>query len=76
MSIPRSMQWLLCFASLAAIPYPYGRGTHSSAQQVASSLPPPVHLAAEQDHQRLMDLLHIAPPRSRRRPQLPERRQL
>jgi hypothetical protein len=53
------MQWLLCFASLAAIPYPYGRGTHSSAQQVASSLPPPVHLAAEQDHQRLMDLLHI-----------------
>src|SRR3981189_707208 len=60
MSIPRSMQWLLCFASLAALPYLYGRGTHSSAQQVASSLPPPVHLTAEQDHQRLMDLLHIA----------------
>src|SRR6267143_838295 len=53
------MQWLLCFASLAAIPYLYGRGTHSSAQQVASSLPPPVHSTAEQDHQRLMDLLHI-----------------
>src|SRR5712691_9743608 len=53
------MQWLLCFASLAAVPYLYGRGTHSSAQQAASSLPPPVHLAAEQDHQRLMDLLHI-----------------
>ena len=58
MSIPHSIEWLLCFAWLAAIPYLYGRGTHSSAQQVASSLPPPVHLAVEQDHQRLMDLLH------------------
>src|SRR5260370_741502 len=59
LSIPHSMQWLVCFASLSAIPYPYGRCTHSSAQQVASSLPPPVHSTAEQDHQRLMDLLHI-----------------
>ena len=35
--------------------------TSAGAQtsQPASSLPPPVHLTAEQDHQRLMDLLHI-----------------
>ena len=28
-------------------------------QQPASTLPPPVHLTSEQDHQRTMDLLHI-----------------
>ena len=28
-------------------------------QQASSSAPPPVHLTAEQDHQRTMDLLHI-----------------
>ena len=30
-----------------------------SAQTAANSLPPPVRLTAEQDHQRIMDLLHI-----------------
>jgi hypothetical protein len=29
------------------------------AQQAEKDVPPPVHLTAEQDHQRLMDLLHI-----------------
>jgi hypothetical protein len=31
----------------------------AAAQPVASALPPPVHLTAGQDHQRIMDLLHI-----------------
>lgn len=31
----------------------------AQTSQPASPLPPPVHLTAEQDHQRLMDLLHI-----------------
>jgi hypothetical protein len=31
----------------------------AQTQPVASTLPPPVHLTAEQDHQRIMDLLHI-----------------
>ena len=30
-----------------------------AAPQAASTPPPPVHLTAEQDHQRLLDLLHI-----------------
>ena len=32
---------------------------HPSTQVTASNLPEPVHLTSEQDHQRLMDLLHI-----------------
>jgi hypothetical protein len=35
------------------------RASYSAARQDASSLPPPVHLSSEQDHQRTMDLLHI-----------------
>ena len=31
----------------------------AAAQPAAPALPPPVHLTAEQDHQRIMDLLHI-----------------
>jgi hypothetical protein len=31
----------------------------ANAQTNGSSLPPPVHLTSEQDHQRMMDLLHI-----------------
>jgi hypothetical protein len=47
------------FVLLASIPLLSTLGTHLSAQQVAKSLPGPVHLTAEQDHQRLMDLLHL-----------------
>jgi len=56
--IPRSTQRLLCFILIATIPFLSARGT-PQAQQVAKSLPGPAHLTAEQDHQRLMDLLHI-----------------
>ena len=34
-------------------------GVHALCQQTSNSLPPPVELTTEQDHQRLMDLLHI-----------------
>lgn len=34
-------------------------GTAGQEPQAASDLPPAVHLTSEQDHQRLMDLLHI-----------------
>jgi len=30
------------------------------SQSAGTSLPPPTHLTSEQDHQRLMDLLHIS----------------
>jgi len=57
-STPRSVQWFLSFVLLASIPF---LSAHSKpqTQQVAKSLPGPVHLTAEQDHQRLMDLLLI-----------------
>jgi hypothetical protein len=44
---------LACVAMLAAA------GTNAVGQTPASSSPPPVHMTAEQDHQRLLDLLHV-----------------
>jgi hypothetical protein len=35
----------------------FSAGAH--APQIASALPPPVHLTSAEDHQRLLDLLHI-----------------
>jgi peptidoglycan/xylan/chitin deacetylase (PgdA/CDA1 family) len=34
--------------------------TKAAPKQAENAAPPPVHLTSEQDHQRLMDLLHIA----------------
>jgi hypothetical protein len=42
---------------LALLPTQSGAGPKKV--QAGSSLPPPVHLTADQDHQRIMDLLHI-----------------
>ncbi len=53
------LERLLTVILLASIPLLSALGTHLSAQQVANSLPPPAHLTAEQDHQRILDLLHI-----------------
>ena len=44
--------WMLAVSSLAF-------GGESASQPSANNPPPPVHLTAEQDHQRMMDLLHI-----------------
>jgi hypothetical protein len=44
---------------MALLVHPLIRGTHPATRQAASSLPPPLPLTAEQDHQRILDLLHI-----------------
>jgi peptidoglycan/xylan/chitin deacetylase (PgdA/CDA1 family) len=59
LSHPRSLKRLLSLISLALAAHPSLLGTLLAAPQSASSLPPPVHLTAEQDHQRILDLLHI-----------------
>src|SRR5260370_21274385 len=53
------LERLLTVILLASIPLLSALGTHLSPQQAANTLPPPVHLTAEQDHQRILDLLHI-----------------
>jgi hypothetical protein len=47
----------LILLTLAVVPS--GRADESSAQSAPGSLAPPVQLTADQDHQRMMDLLHI-----------------
>ena len=42
-----------------AVPFICALGLAAGRAQQSSQYPPPVHLTAEQDHQRLMDLLHI-----------------
>jgi peptidoglycan/xylan/chitin deacetylase (PgdA/CDA1 family) len=50
----------LSFAWLVLLLHSSAPGTDSAMPQVSSSLAPPVHLTAEQDHQRTLELLHIA----------------
>jgi len=56
---PRSARWLFALALLALAVYPLTRGADQATPAKTDSLPPPVQLTAEQDHQRIMDLLHI-----------------
>jgi len=56
---PRSVAWLLGFGLLALCVHAGGRGGEQGAPASADNPPAPVQLTAEQDHQRLMDLLHI-----------------
>jgi hypothetical protein len=44
---------------VALVVHSTARGADTTTEPAASNLPPPVHLSAEQDHQRTMDLLHI-----------------
>ena len=58
----RSIRWSLGSSLLALFAVALAMGAQSSSQQQsppAGTLPPPVHLTAEQDRQRTMDLLHI-----------------
>jgi hypothetical protein len=57
----RAIRWLSGVALLVLVANPLmsGRNLFGQSQQAGSNLPPPVHLTAEQDHQRMMDLLHI-----------------
>ena len=60
MQIIRSKRWpvVLLVAILAAIPVTDDGG--AAGQTAGSILPKPVHLTADQDHQRMLDLRHIA----------------
>jgi hypothetical protein len=53
------MAWLLGLALLALMAHGAARETHQGATAAANNPPAPVQLTAEQDHQRMMDLLHI-----------------
>jgi hypothetical protein len=56
---PRSVAWLLGFGLLVLCGHAAGRGGEQGAAATAGNPPAPVQLTAEQDHQRIMDLLHI-----------------
>ena len=55
MPTSRLVRWLLSFAFCALA----GNFLSTSLEAATDGPPPPVHLTAQQDHQRLMDLLHI-----------------
>ncbi len=53
--MPQAMRWSVATVLLTLVINSQAQSTSSPA----SALPPPVQLTAEQDHQRIMDLLHI-----------------
>jgi peptidoglycan/xylan/chitin deacetylase (PgdA/CDA1 family) len=55
----RSVGWLFSGALLAACTFLLASKCAGAPQQTDNSAPPPAHLTSEQDHQRLMGLLHI-----------------
>jgi hypothetical protein len=59
-STPRLIRWSFGMILLALVVSPLALGADPSSQSAASTLPPPVQLTAQQDHQRIMDLLHIS----------------
>ncbi len=59
MFVPRSLRWPVGLLLVALAGAPQGPGAGQAAPQGASSLPPPVPMTAQEDHRRLMDLLHI-----------------
>jgi hypothetical protein len=58
LSTSRSFKRSFALILVTLVIQPSARSADNTSQ-TAASLPPPVHLTAEQDHQRLMDLLHI-----------------
>jgi hypothetical protein len=68
MQLRHSFILVLALASLAAADFcraqqtvaqPLARGANPAMRSADSSQPPPVHLTAQQDHKRMMGLLHI-----------------
>lgn len=57
--VPQSIRSSLGCVLLACALGPRVHDSGQTTQPAASTLPPPVVLTAEQDHQRMMDLLHI-----------------
>ena len=58
MRVPQFVRWLCSLSVLAALLF-CPASLISQTPQTADALPLPVHLTSEQDHQRIMDLLHI-----------------
>jgi hypothetical protein len=56
---PRSLRWSLGLVLSALVAGPGVHGEDPPKKADAGSLPPPVQLTAQQDHQRLMDLLNL-----------------
>jgi hypothetical protein len=56
---PQSIRWSLGLVLLALGAGPTGSGASQATQPAAGSLPASVQLTAQEDHQRMMDLLHI-----------------
>ena len=56
---PRTIVWLLALALLAWMAHAAEREAQQSAPAAANNPAAPVQLTVEQDHQRIMDLLHI-----------------
>ena len=59
MLTPSLSTWLGGAFLLVLVPGPLQHKIAETAHPGANNLPPPVQLTAEQDHQRIMDLLHI-----------------
>jgi len=57
---PLELRFSLAVLLLAIASCAFSQGVDPTASPQSSSVPAPVHLTAEQDHQRTMDLLHIA----------------
>jgi hypothetical protein len=55
----RAIGWSIFLLPLALTTAPFVGAVDSAASQDTSTLPPPVEMTAQQDHQRIMDLLHI-----------------
>jgi len=55
----RPAGWLAGLILWGSIAGPLGCGAEQASAQAAGGPPPPVEMTAQQDHQRLMDLLHI-----------------
>src|ERR1051325_268027 len=56
-AVTRSIRWSVTLSLLAVTIMPWARAAYLS--QDANALPPPVEMTAQQDHQRMMELLHI-----------------
>ena len=58
-SARRSVAWLAGIGFVVGMLSPAAQSAGRNDQPVTQNLPPPVHLTAEQDRQRTMELLHI-----------------
>jgi hypothetical protein len=58
-SMRRLLGWSLRVALIGTVVHPLARGAEQASPNASGNLTPPVQLTAEQDHQRMMDLLHI-----------------